>query len=291
MIKMNKRWGEIFVGTAFCLRATSLLFGKVAMQTMGPFLIMGFRFMIAFIVIGLMFRKTVAKATKTELFHSAIIGFLTVLSIVFELRGLQTTETSVTAFLEGTVVVIVPMITCIFSRKLPDKVTVSTTLIALVGVALLTLKGGHLGFTSGEISIVFATVWYSLYIILTDSFVKKDDAAVLAIMQMLFVGIFAFIGAFIFEDVRLPQGGDEWMSVLALALICSGVGFTLQPIGQRYTTPERVGVLSLLNPVTAAVLGVIFLSEVMSLTMIIGAALILLAILIPSLIDLRKAER
>lgn len=288
MIKMNERWGELFVGLAFCLRATSLLFGKIAMKTMGPFLLMGFRFLIAFVVIGFLFRKTIAKATKQELLHSAIIGLLTVLSIVFELRGLQTTDTSVTAFLEGTVVIMVPIITCIISRKLPDKLTVWTTLIALVGVALLTLKDGHLGFTSGEITIVFGTLWYSFYIILTDNFVKTDDAGVLAIMQMLFIAIFSFIGAFAFEDIRLPQGGNEWMSVLALAIICSGVGFTLQPLGQKYTSPERVSILSLLNPVTAAVLGVVFLSESMSLTMVAGAVLILISILAPTLVKQKQ---
>ena len=55
--QMNERLGELCVGIALCLRATSLMFGKIALRTMGPFLLMGTRFLIAFVVIGLIFNK------------------------------------------------------------------------------------------------------------------------------------------------------------------------------------------------------------------------------------------
>lgn len=288
--QMNERLGELCVGIALCLRATSLIFGKIALRTMGPFLLMGTRFLIAFAVIGLIFNKVVRRATRKELFHSAIIGLFSVLSIGLELKGLQTTDTSVTAFIEGTIVIMVPIITCVTHRMLPDKVTVITAVCSFVGVGLLTLKGGHLGFSSGELIITVATFWFALVVIFTDKYSKTDDPAVIAIMQMLFIGIFSMIGAFFFEDIRLPSSGEEWMSILALALICSGVGFTLQPLGQKYTSPERVGVLSLLNPVTAAVLGLLFLGEHMTWNKLLGSTIILLAILVPAWMKMRQEE-
>ena len=41
--KMNERKGEFLVGLALALRASSLLFGKIAMRSMGPFLTIGLR--------------------------------------------------------------------------------------------------------------------------------------------------------------------------------------------------------------------------------------------------------
>ena len=291
MLKMNERKGEFLVGLALALRASSLLFGKIAMRTMGPFLTIGLRFTIAFILIALIFRKSLTRVNLRTLWHCALIGIFFFLAMVFEMYGLQTTPSSVTAFLEGSVVVIVPAITCVLQRKLPDVLTVISAVIALVGVGFLTLKGDHLGFTTGELLVLGGTVWYSATVVITDKAAKNDDLQVVAIYQLLFIAIFAFIGAFIFEEIRLPESGQEWGAVVALAVICSGVGFTIQPFGQKYTTPERAGILAVFNPLTAAVLGVIFLNERMTGSMLFGSALILISILAPAWIADRRSRR
>ncbi|MBQ6456110.1 MAG: EamA family transporter [Mogibacterium sp.] len=287
---MNERKGEFLVGLALALRASSLLFGKIAMRTMGPFLTIGLRFTIAFILIAVLFRRNLTKVDAKTLLHCAEIGIFFFLAMVFELYGLQTTPSSVTAFLEGAVVIFVPAFTCIIQRKLPDRLTVISAVIAMTGMGFLTLKGDHLGFTVGELLVLGGTVWYSLSVIVTDKAAKNDDLLTVAIYQLLFIAIFAYIGAFFFEEIRLPESGQEWGAVLALAIICSGVGFTIQPFGQKYTTPERAGILAVFNPLTAAVLGVIFLHETMTGSMIIGAVMILISILAPAWIQDRRSR-
>ena len=288
--KMNERKGEFLVGLALALRASSLLFGKIAMRTMGPFLTIGLRFTIAFILIALLFRKSLKKADLKTMWHCALIGIFFFLAMVFEMYGLQTTASSVTAFLEGSVVVMVPAITCILQKKLPDRLTVISAVIALIGVGFLTLKGDRLGFTTGELLVLGGTFWYSVSVIVTDKAAKNDDLMAVAIYQLLFIAIFAYIGAFIYEEIRLPQSEQKCGAVLALAVICSGVGFTIQPFGQKYTTPERAGILAVFNPLTAAVLGVIFLHERMTGSMLLGAALILISILAPAWIEDRRSR-
>ena len=290
-IKMNERRGEFLVALALALRASSLLFGKIAMRTMGPFLTIGLRFTIAFVLIALLFRKSLKKVDVKTLWHCALIGIFFFLAMVFEMYGLQTTPSTVTAFLEGSVVMLVPAITCVLQRKLPDKLTVISAIIALIGVGFLTLKGDRLGFTTGELLVLGGTFWYSVSVLVTDKAAKNDDLEAVAVYQLLFIAIFAYIGAFIFEEIRLPQSGTEWGAVLALAIICSGVGFTIQPFGQKYTTPERAGILAVFNPLTAAVLGVIFLGETMTPSMLFGAFLILVSILAPAWIQDRRATK
>lgn len=287
-IEMNERKGEILVGTALALRGSSLLFSKIAMKTMGPFLLMGCRNLIAFVLISLLFRKQLASVTKKELFHSALLGFALFLSMAFELKGLQTTSSTVTAFLEGTVVVMVPIITCVLGRKFPDKMTVICSVIALAGVGFLTLKGDRVGFSVGELLVLGGAFWYSTSVIVTDHAAKNDDPMHIAIYQLLFIAMFGFIGALFFEEIRMPASSTEWSAIIALAVICSGVGFTIQPLGQKYTTPERAGLLTVLNPLAAAVLGIIFLHEKMTPGIIVGAILIIISIIYPSLIALRK---
>ncbi len=290
-IQMNERRGEFLVGLALALRASSLLFATIAMRTMGPFLTIAIRFTIAFIIIALLFRKNLTNVDAKTLLHCALIGITFFFAMLFELMGLKTTPSSVTAFLEGMVVVMVPVITWIFYRKRPDKLTVASAAIAIVGVGFLTLKGDRIGFTSGELLVLFGTFWYSLTVLVTDTAAKNDDLMTVSIYQLLFIAIFAYIGAFIFEEIRLPQSGTEWGAVLALAVICSCVGFTIQPFGQKYTTPERAGILAVFNPLTAAVLGVVFLHEKMTPPMLLGSFLILVSILAPAWIQDRASRR
>ena len=290
-IEMNERMGEILVAVALALRSSSLLFGKIAMRTMGPFLTIGFRFTIAFVIIAVLFRRHLTRVDAKTMLHCALIGITFFLAMLTEMMGLKTTPSSVTAFLEGMVVVLVPALACIIHRRLPDKVTVVSALICIIGVAFLTLKGDRLGFTSGELLVLFGTFWYSLSVIVIDTAAKNDDLMVVSIYQLLFIAIFAFIGAFFFEDLRLPQSGSEWGAILALAIICSCVGFTIQPFGQKYITPERAGVLAVFNPLTAAILGVLFLHEKMTPSMLLGSFLILISIVGPAWLEDRAARR
>jgi drug/metabolite transporter (DMT)-like permease len=258
---------------------------------MGPFLTIGCRFTIAFVIIAILFRRHLTRVDAKTMLHCALIGITFFLAMLTEMIGLKTTPSSVTAFLEGMVVVLVPALACIIHRRLPDKVTVVSALICIIGVAFLTLKGDRLGFTSGELLVLFGTFWYSLSVIVTDTAAKNDDLMVVSIYQLLFIAIFAFIGAFFFEDLRLPQSGSEWGAILALAIICSCVGFTIQPFGQKYITPERAGVLAVFNPLTAAILGVLFLHEKMTPSMLLGSFLILISIVGPAWLEDRAARK
>ena len=290
-MKMDERKGEILVAIALALRSSSLLFGKIAMRTMGPFLTIGCRFTIAFVIIAILFRKHLTKVDAKTMFHCALIGITFFLAMLTEMMGLKTTPSSVTAFLEGMVVVLVPALACIIHRRFPDRITVLSSLICIIGVGFLTLKGDRLGFTSGELLVLFGTFWYSLSVIVTDTAAKNDDLMVVSIYQLLFIAIFGFIGAFIFEDIRMPQSSSEWGAILALAVICSCVGFTIQPFGQKYITPERAGVLAVFNPLTAAILGILFLDEKMTPSMLLGSFLILISILGPAWLEDRAARK
>lgn len=289
-IKMTEGKGEFLVGLALALRGTSLLFSKIALRTMGPMLLMGTRFLIAFVILALMFSKYM-KATKKELLHCAMIGFFLFLSVTFELEGLKTTTASVTSFLEGGVVIMVPLLTCIIFRKLPDKLTVITCLIALVGVGFLTLKGDKFGLSYGEINVLLGTFFYSASVLVTDHASKNDNPMTVAIYQLFFIAVFAFIGAAFLEEIRLPASSAEWGAILALAIVCSVLGFSLQPIGQKYISAERAGLLTVTNPVTAAILGIIFLGETLTVNIVIGMILILISIVGPSAIQEMKAKK
>jgi drug/metabolite transporter (DMT)-like permease len=58
------------------------------------------------------------------------------------------------------------------------------------------------------------------------------------------------------------------------------VGFLIQNIAQKYTNPNHVGILLSLESVFGAIFSIIFLKEIFTLNMILGASIIFLAVVI-----------
>jgi len=77
----------------------------------------------------------------------------------------------------------------------------------------------------------------------------------------------------------------DWMVILELAVLCSAVGYVAQTIVQKYTTPERTGLIFSLESVFAAVFGFFVLHEVLPVTGYIGTILILCGVVIAVLYD------
>ena len=65
-----------------------------------------------------------------------------------------------------------------------------------------------------------------------------------------------------------------------LALVCSGFGFTLQPVAQSGTTADHAALFCALNPFVAATLGAVCFHEHFGLAGLLGGALILAGILV-----------
>ena len=110
----------------------------------------------------------------------------------------------------------------------------------------------------------------------------------MGVMQVGFIGIYALAASFIFEAPRLPSGGTEWGMILALAIVSTCIGFTFQPVAQAHLSSECAELFCALSPAFASLLGIVFLSEPMTLQGVCGAALILLSLYIPHIFA-RKA--
>lgn len=93
-------------------------------------------------------------------------------------------------------------------------------------------------------------------------------------------GALALIASFLFETPHLPGSGTEWLVVLALALVCSGFGFTLQPVAQSGTTADHAALFCALNPFVAAALGAVCFHEHFGIVGQLGGALILAGIVV-----------
>ena len=278
-LSLSRRASECLLAGVIAARATSYLFSKLILEGMGIFNLLSVRFLLAFALLGALFFRRLRAMNRKTLFAGVIMGALYFLTMTAELHGLRRTATSSVSFLENTAIVWVPLIHAALTRRLPARRTLLSALLCVAGVGLLTLSGG-LGFGAGEAWALAAALLYAAAILATDRLTHGGiDALAAGAVQVGTIGALSTAAAFLTETPRLPAGGTEWLGICLLAVVCTGFGFTLQPVAQSGTTAERSGMFCALNPLVAAALGVGLLHETISAQGLLGGALILGGIL------------
>jgi len=262
----------------------SYLFMDMGLGSISEFNLIALRFGFAFIVVLPILFVRVRKMDSNTLKYSLLLGFILFLVFTFITFGLQTTTTSNAGFLVSLTVVFVPLIsTIVLRRKMESKQIISIAL-SIIGIGFLTIQlPFHINL--GDVFCVLAAFLYASHILIASSAVKKVDPLNLSMLQLGFAGLFGLIFSLIFETPALPSTGEGWIAILALSIFCSALGFVLQIISQKYTTPIRTGLIFSLEPVFAAGLGYLFLNEVMSPWQLFGAFLVLFSIVLLTLGD------
>ena len=274
----SQRKCELLLAAAIIARSTSLIFSKLALGSFGPFNLLALRFIAAFILLGLIFGKKIIHIRRKEILQGMILGVLYTGLLTTELYGLRMTDSGTTSFIENSAMIFVPLLQLLFFKKKPAGTDYVRLTLAVGGIAVLTLGGSGGLLKGGSLLLICTALFYASIIIATARFSKESDPLMLGISEIGTVGGLTLILSLIFESPRLPQTGAEWLMVLALAGVCSCIGFTLQPIALRGTTAERAGMMCAISPMSAATLGIIFLQEDFTMNKAIGCVLILLSL-------------
>lgn len=260
---------------------TSYIFMKLCVTAISPFTIVALRFGIAFIVMLLIFYKKIIHVNVATLKYSSIVGALLFFLFMALLYGMKDTTASSAGFLTSTTVILVPIMQTFITRKLPGRNIIAGVIIVSAGLALLTIRAGF-SFAFSSVYCLISAFLYAVHIIVTNHFAREVDALQLGIYQLGFACLYATIGTFLFKASVFPHEAVQWFAILGLALICSAYGFVMQPVAQKYTTPESTGFLFSLEPIFSALFAFIFLHENMGLKGYVGALLILTGVFIAS---------
>jgi len=265
-------------------RGSSFIFSKqILAGGMEPLNLLGVRSLIAFAILMIFFGRRVISAVRADrhnLTAGAAIGFIYFLVMTLELNGLKYTTAATASFIENSAVVLVPLAEAMLIRKLPSRVTLLCGGLSLTGIGLIAAGGmsGRIGI--GEVLCLLAALLYTSAIIVTDRMARRYDPFVIGIIYVGAMGLFGMIGSAFTETPHLPETGSQWALMLMLAVVCSSFGFAMQPVAQRTISSEMTGLLTALNPLTTAVLGVVVLSEDFGPVRIFGAILIIAGIVI-----------
>ena len=269
---------ELLLIAVIAARATSFIFSKMILESLAPFNLLAVRFIIAFVLLALIFNKAVRSLAARDLFAGTVIGTAFFITMACEMIALTQAASSLVSLLENCAIIFVPLLEILLYKKLPGKLTVISTGMAMLGVVLLALGQGELsgGFTWG----LAAGLCYAAAIIITERLSHGSTATLgIGIVQIGTMGLLSFLA------MQLPQSGSQWLMLAMLIIVCTGFGFTLQPMAQSHVSAARAGLFCAVSPAIAALLGVTVLGEPFGTLDVLGLVLILASIVMPYIKD------
>lgn len=285
---MRDKKYELLLAAVIAARATSFIFSKMVLADMDVFNLLAIRFLMAFALLLLVFPRKLPHIRRRELAAGAVVGALYFAVMACELTALKTTDTSTVSLLENCSIILVPLFEACLLRKAPDRAALLSACTAMLGVFCLTAQLGSL--SRGMAFSLLAAALYAAAILVTARVTHRaSDPLCIGIVQVGTMGLLALGASFAFETPHLPAQASEWEMIALLAVVCTGFGFTLQPVAQSRVSAERAGLFCAINPAIASVLGAAVLHEHFGLLSAAGLLLILLSIALPYLKPARRA--
>ncbi len=186
-------------------------------------------------------------------------------------------------FLTALYVIFVPILGLFFKRKVGLNVWLSA-LVAILGLYLLCGSSGISGIYLGDVVVLCCAVSFSFQILCVDHFIDRVDGVKLAALQFLTCGVLSLVLMVIFERPSLESIMQASRYILYLGLMSSGVGYTLQIIGQKYSdNPTVASIIMSLESVFAALGGWVLLNKALAPVEIIGCVVVFAAIVLAQL--------
>jgi drug/metabolite transporter (DMT)-like permease len=248
---------------------------------------LGIRFAIAALALVLMAPRALGRLSREARRRAAVLGLLYGVGQILQTTGLAHTPASVSGFITGLYVVATPLFAALLLRIRITLVTWGAVLLAVVGLAVLTLDGLSIGY--GEALTFVAAMLYALHIVGLGAWSTPGDAMGLAIVQLLVIAVVC-LAATAPDGVVLPDRTSDWATVLYMALIPGALAIVAQTWAQAHLPPTRTAIVMSMEPVFAAFFAVLLGGESMTSRMLVGGALVLAAMLVVELVPRRKVE-
>lgn len=270
-------WGATFLPMA------------TATVTNGVFVLLFWRFLIAFFIMVLIAYKFSSKLDFNAIKYGLILGIFLFVGFSSQTFAFKFAQTANVAFISGLNVAIVPFVVYAFFK---EKISIYAYIgVALGCVGLYFLSDPSAGFTKGEaLSVVCAFAW-AFHIVFTSHFARKCELFTLLATQFIVIVALSAIFANVFDSGINPTLDYNFYKAMVISVIFASIfGFIMMGTMLRLTTPVKAALIFTLEPVSAGILGYFIGGETFGTMQIIGAVIIISAILISEIGTIKSKQ-
>lgn len=280
---MSQHWTAIIGRLA--LLGTTLIWGssfiilKATLDSVPTLWILAIRFTGACLLMGAFSVRELKKLDRSAVKYGLAMGAALYAAYTLQTYGLLYTTPGKNAFLTASYCVLVPFLWWLFYKKRPDRFNVAAALVCITGMALVSLDGS-LGLGLGDALTMCCGLFYALHIIVSSRALEKYSVTALTTVQLGTAAVLCWLTAPLAAPFPESVPASAWLSIAYLCVMCTGVCYFLQALGQKYTSPQTASILLTLESVFGTLFSVVFYHEHLSLRTLSGFVLIFIAILI-----------
>lgn len=241
---------------------------------------------IALMLYAFIKRKSLRLLSWDETWKVILLSVLRAITSITLLIGYANISSGIASTINFMYPIIVAVCMMVFFREKKSLVDICAIVVSIFGVYLLAsgdsliIDGGNtsLGLTC---SIISAFSFAAYYILMKRVKADKIEVVKFTTWIMMLSALYFIICAFVFEgQLRMISGCKPWLFIMGLALWSTMISNFTGVKAVRRIGPTFTSILGALQPLTAVILGVLFLHEHLYLKSIIGITLILAAVTI-----------
>jgi drug/metabolite transporter (DMT)-like permease len=275
-------WASLSLLVVAVIWGATFVMVKGAVALVDPLFFLALRFSLAFLVLVVVFWKELRQVNSGHLLPGIAIGVFLFGGYVFQTVGLQYTTASKAGFITGLYVVMVPVFSAFFLRKVPGKIVLLGVALATVGLGCLSQRADG-SLAAGDAIVLGSAVSFALHIVAVGKYAPDVDPRALTTVQIGTAALLSWLGAGIVGGIRLPLPWSIWGAAAFTGVLATALAFGVQCVAQRFVSPTRTALIFTGEPVFAGIFGILLAGEVLGPRGILGCALILAGILMPSL--------
>ena len=199
----------------------------------------------------------------------------------FQQYGILFTTVGKAGFITACYIVLVPIAGIFFGKRCGINVWIGV-ILAVGGLYCLCITES-LRIGTGDILVFICAFLFAAHILIIDHFTPYVDGVKMSCIQFFVCGIVAGIGMLVLEQPDISDILMAWQSILYAGLLSSGVGYTLQIVGQKGLNPTVASLIMSLESVVSVLAGLLILHQTLSGREALGCVLMFAAIVLAQL--------
>jgi len=211
-------------------------------------------------------------------FWGVVLGLLNGGTFIFQTIGLETVSSARAAFITGSSVILVPVMSFLMRLGKPGKNDFIFAVLCLLGLYILT--GASLSeLTTGDLWVGLCALTTALSIILIQRITPNiSDVWLFTFLQILFTVPCCFISHPKILEAGIFNNYFVLGSIVFCALFATTMALLIQAKFQKYTSEFRAALIFTTEPVFATVFSYLFFNEAINAHIILGGAFILASV-------------
>ncbi|MCX5611664.1 DMT family transporter [Streptomyces sp. NBC_00047] len=175
--------------------------------------------------------------------------------------------------------IIAPLCFLLFGDRLPWRLALPA-LLALAGLYILVILGTGLDpqHLRGDLLALATAVFYALFLVVAKGLRERHEATRIMATLSLVCGLACFAVAALLGESMWPTSAKGWLVLIALAVTSQLLGQTLMAHAVKFLPLQLAALFVLLQPVAAAVYGLVLFDQRLSLVQMAGIGVLLVSI-------------